>query len=174
MPIPHRIKPEEWGTLGLYPILHLPHKLISHIQISIKVKSRGLVMQISAGLAFVKQLQRFHRLNIQSFGQFHRDGTNAIAHDDLLYDRRLDGVFKLLLFHRKSVFSILPIIQTFHQNSREIISAFSTKRFVMRKYKPFYQSHAFHPLVNFFVGSVKYSGGGLNASGYESHNHLCL
>lgn len=87
--------------MNLHPILHLPHELVSHIQVSIKIKASRLVMQIGAGLAFVKQLQGFHGFNIESFGQFHRDGTNAIAHDNLLYDRRLDGVIKLLLFHRK-------------------------------------------------------------------------
>ena len=38
----------------LHPILHLPHELISHIQIPVKVKAGGLVMQVGAGLAFVE------------------------------------------------------------------------------------------------------------------------
>lgn len=38
----------------LHPILHLPHELISHIQIPVKVKACGLVVQIGAGLAFVE------------------------------------------------------------------------------------------------------------------------
>ena len=38
----------------LHPILHFPHELISHIKIPVKVKARGLVMQVGAGLAFVK------------------------------------------------------------------------------------------------------------------------
>ena len=139
---------------NLHPIFHLPLKLIGHIQVSIKVKACGLVVQVGTSLAFVKQLQGFYRFNIQSLGQLHRDGTNAVAHDDLLYDRRLNGVFKLLLFHRKSGISVLPIVQTFYQNSHKVFSAFSTKRFIMRKYKPLYQPHAFHPLIDFFIGSV--------------------
>ena len=158
----------------LHPILHLPHKLIRHIQISIKVKASGLVMQVGAGLAFVKQLQRFLGRNIQTFGQLHSNGANAVAHDNLLYDRRFNGVFILLLFHRKSSISVLPIVQTFHQNSRKVLSAFTMKGFVVRKYKPLYQPHALHPLVHLFVGSVQQSGGGLDASGHKSHHHLGL
>jgi hypothetical protein len=47
------------------------------------------------------------------------------------------------------------------------------KRFVMRKYKLLYQPHALHPLIHIFVRSVQPSGGGLDTSGYKSHNHLC-
>ena len=61
---------------------------------------------------------------------------------------------KLLLFHQKSSISVLPIVQTFYQHLCEIISALTMKRFVVRKYKPLYQPHAFHPLIDFFVGSV--------------------
>ena len=158
---------------NLHPILHFPHELVSYIQVSKKVKTCGLVMEVGTSLAFVKQLKCFDRFNIESFGQLHRDGANAVAHDDLLYDRRLDGVFRLLLFHRKSVFLVLPIVQTFYQNSREIISALSMKRFVVKQYKTFYQPHALHPLIDFFVGSVQRSGGGLNTSSHKGHNYLC-
>jgi len=48
------------------------------------------------------------------------------------------------------------------------------KGFVVRKYELLYQPHALHPLVHLFIRCVQQSGGGLDTSGHESHNHLCL
>ena len=72
---------------SLPPLPLLPHKLVSHIQIPIKVKAGGFVVKVGAGLALVKQLQGFHGLDIQPFGYLYRDGADAVAHDNLLYDR---------------------------------------------------------------------------------------
>ena len=44
-------------------------------------------MEVGAGLAFVKELQGFHGLNVQPFGYLYRDGADAVAHDNLLHDR---------------------------------------------------------------------------------------
>ncbi len=70
-------------------------------------------------------------------------------------------------------FPALPIVHAFHQHLRKVLSALTMKGFVVRKYKPLYQPHALHPLVHFFIRSVQQSGGGLDAGGHKSHNHLC-
>ena len=82
----------------------LPHKLITDIQIPIKVQPGGFVMEVGAGLAFVKQLQRLLGRNVQAFGQLHGDGTNAVAHDNLLYHRGFNRVFYLPHFFASQLF----------------------------------------------------------------------
>lgn len=39
-------------------------------QLPIKIKPGGFVVEVGAGLAFVKQLQRLHWLNIQPLGHY--------------------------------------------------------------------------------------------------------
>jgi len=80
----------------------LPHKLITDIQIPIKVQPGGFVVEVGAGLTFVEQLQRFLGRNVQALGQLYGDGPNAVAHDDFLNNRGFNGIFRLILFHRKS------------------------------------------------------------------------
>ena len=53
----------------------LPHKLIANIQIPVKVQPCRFVVEVGAGLAFVKQLQRLRRLDVQPPGQLNRDGA---------------------------------------------------------------------------------------------------
>lgn len=54
--------------LPLFPLL--PHKLIRNIQIPIKIQTSRFVVEVGAVLAFVKQLQRLHWLNIQPLGHY--------------------------------------------------------------------------------------------------------
>lgn len=80
----------------------LPHKLVTNVQVAVEVEACGFVVEVGAGLAFVEQLQRFLRRNVQALGQLYGDGPNAVAHDDFLNNRGFNGIFRLILFHRKS------------------------------------------------------------------------
>ncbi len=43
----------------ILPLLPLfPHKLVDNVQIAVEVEAGGLAVEVSAGLAFVEQLQR--------------------------------------------------------------------------------------------------------------------
>ena len=86
----------------LLVVLPFPDKLINDVEVTVKIESSGFVMQVGTSLALIEKFKGLDRLNVKLPSQFHRNGTDAVAQDDFLNNRRFDRVIILLRFHHKS------------------------------------------------------------------------